>query len=452
MNTNDTAVLVVVFWIVALVILYGVAWKGRRPVVGLAIAYWFQLWLIHWLGGLIHAFSWYEGPDHAVTLAGFEVTGYALGGLLVGYLIVLLLPPPADQRMPSGVSPPDPGKLALVYIVSGLALYFVITKLLAGTALGFDALVSSGFRLAVAGFCLRWFVFWKAGRKQQAHLTLLLSLLIPFLTVSLAGFMGYGVFACLTIACFVGMFYRPRSVFVAGTGVVLLLGLSLYPTYMSVRQGIRKAVWGGEDFSTRLEKMELLFNEWQWFDAENKNQLTSIDQRVNQNILVGRAVSYMSEGHADYAWGETFRNALVALIPRAIWPGKPQYAGSGGLVNRFTGIRFARGTSVGIGHVMELYVNFGTPGVFLGYLLLGALLGFLDTRCGVHLMAGNWRRFALVYVIGLSLLQVGGNFAEATSSAAGSAALCLIVHALLGKKSSGATPPRVPVRVPAVRP
>jgi hypothetical protein len=448
---DESAVLVLVLWIVVLIILFGVAWKGRRPVVGLAIAYWFQLWLIHWLGGLIHASGWYEGPDHAATLAGFEVTGYAIAGLLTGYLIVLLQTPTEPQRVLSGGSSSDHGRLPVTYIVSGLALFFVVGKLFAGTALGFDALVSSGFRLAIAGFCLQWFLFWKAGKTRQAHLTLLLSLVIPFLTVSLAGFMGFGVVACLTIACFVGVFYRPRSAFVAGAGVVLLLGLSLYPTYMSVRQGIRKAVWGGEGFSSRLEKMELLISEWQWFDAENKKQLNAIDERVNQNILIGRAVHYMSDGNADYVWGETFRNALVALIPRAIWPDKPQFAGSGGLVNRFTGIKFARGTSVGIGHVMELYVNFGIPGVFLGYLLLGALLGFLDTRCGAHLLAGNWKQFTLFYVIGLSFLQVGGNFAEATSSAAGSAVLCLLIHALLGKRSSGATPPGMPVPITLTR-
>jgi hypothetical protein len=450
MGPEENAVLVLILWIVVLAILFGVAWKGRRPVVGLAIAYWFQLWLIHWLGGLIHAFSWNEGPDHAATLAGFEITGYAVGGLLAGYLISLPLTPREGQPILPEDSITDRGRLPAIYIVTGLVLYFVAGTLFAGTALGFDALVSSGYRLAIAGFCLQWFLFWKAGKTKQAHLTLLLSLVIPFLTVSLMGFMGFGVFACISIACFVGVFYRPRSAFVVGAGVILLLGLSLYPTYMSVRQGIRKAVWGGEGFSSRLEKMELLLSDWQWFDAENKKQLNAIDERVNQNILVGKAVHYMSEGYADYAWGETFRNALVALVPRAIWPGKPQYAGSDGLVTRFTGIRFAQHTSVGIGHVMELYVNFGIPGVFLGSLLLGALLGFLDTRCGGYLVAGDAKRFTLFYVIGLSLLQVGGNFAEATSSAAGSAALWMVVHALLGKKSSGATPTVMPVRTRAI--
>jgi hypothetical protein len=448
---EDTAFFVLVLWIVVLAALFGLAWKGRRPVVGLAIAYWFQLWLIHWIGGLIHACGWYEGPEHASTLAGFEITGYAMAGLLAGYMLALLPTPTGRQAVPSGEAPADPSGMPVVYIVGGLALYFILGRLLSGTGLGFDALVSSGFRLAIAGFCLQWFLSWKAGRTKQAHLTLFLSLVIPFLTVSLSGFMGFGVLACTTIACFVGVLYRPRWVFAGGAAVALVLGLSLYPTYMSVRDGIRKAVWSEDSFSARLEQMERLINEWQWFDAENKKQLTSIDDRVNQNILVGKAVYYMSEGHAEYAQGETLWNALVSLIPRAIWPGKPEFAGSGDLVTRFTGIPFARDTSVGIGHVMELYINFGVPGVFLGSLLLGALLGFLDARCGAHLLAGNWKQFTLFYLIGQSFLQVGGNFAEATGSAAGGAVLCLLVHASLGKGSSGATPSGALARIPSLR-
>jgi hypothetical protein len=389
---------------------------------------------------MIHAFGWHEGPEHAATLAGFETTGYAMAGLLAGYLIAVLLTPAGRPPVPSGEAPSDPSQLPVIYIVGGLALYFVMGKLFSG--LGFDAVVSSGFRLAIAGFCLQWFLCWKAGRTRQAHLTLLLSLVIPFLTVSLAGFMGYGVVACMTIACFVGVFYRPRWVFAGAAGVVLVLGLSLYPTYMSVRDGIRKAVWGEDTFSARLEQMERLINEWQWFDAENKKQLTSIDDRVNQNILIGRAVPRLAEGVVDYGRGKTLWNALVALIPRVIWPGKPQFAGSGTLVSEYTNIEFDKATSVGIGHVMELYVNFGIPGVFLGYLLLGALLGFLDTRCADHLLAGNWKQFTLLFLIGQAFLQVGGNFAEATSSAAGGAALCLLVHAIMGEKRADGRRPR----------
>jgi hypothetical protein len=156
--------------------------------------------------------------------------------------------------------------------------------------------------------------------------------------------------------------------------------------------------------------------------------------RLNQNILVGHAVNYLEAGGTEYGEGDALVNAMIALIPRTLWPGKPQYAGSGHLVTRYTGIQFARGTSVGIGQVMELYVNFGDLGVLIGFTVVGLLLGFFDFQAGMALRTGQWKQFALWFAVGLSFLQVGGNFAEAVSAAAGSAVLCLLVNSFLGRE------------------
>src|SRR5262249_25377322 len=129
---------------------------------------------------------------------------------------------------------------------------------------------------------------------------------------------------------------------------------------------------------------------------------------------------------------------------RALWPDKPQYAGSGSLVTRFTGFKFAYGTSVGIGQVMELYVNFGTLGVLVGYTLLGLLLGILDVRAGTALAAGDWKQFSLWFMIGVAFLQVGGNFAEATASAAGCFVLWLVVQMFLGNSEVSTTAKPLP--------
>jgi hypothetical protein len=110
---------------------------------------------------------------------------------------------------------------------------------------------------------------------------------------------------------------------------------------------------------------------------------------------------------------------VLSPIPRAFWPDKPIATGSGDLVSRFTGVRFAEGTSVGIGHVMEWYVNFGAVGVFLGSLLFGFGLATIDRIAVNHLQNGDWSRFCLWYLSALSLLQVGGSLVEAVAGAAG---------------------------------
>ena len=135
----------------------------------------------------------------------------------------------------------------------------------------------------------------------------------------------------------------------------------------------------------------------------------------------------------DFARGETFWQALIALIPRALWPDKPGVAGSGNLVSEYTGIQFAAGTSVGIGQVMEFYINFGTFGVVFGFIIFGLVVTICDTCAGERLASGDLYGFVLWYMPGLSMLQVGGSLAEITSSVAASVFVALMVNKYLSR-------------------
>jgi hypothetical protein len=136
-------------------------------------------------------------------------------------------------------------------------------------------------------------------------------------------------------------------------------------------------------------------------------------------------VAYLDSGMADFAQGSTFVDAAVAMVPRALWPDKPVIAGSGDLVSDYTGITFAAGTSVGVGQVLEAYVNFGRTGVVATFLALGLIISYLDRRASIYLRRGQLLKFLKLYLPGLGLLQVGGAFSEATSTAA--AALLVVI-------------------------
>ncbi len=159
------------------------------------------------------------------------------------------------------------------------------------------------------------------------------------------------------------------------------------------------------------------FSEFEFLDLGNIEHLQRIDDRLNQNMLVGTAVAYLSTRPDEFAHGETLWDALLSPIPRVLWPNKPIAAGSGDLVSRFTGMKFAEDTSVGIGHVMEWYVNFGSFAVFGGSLLVGMILAGLDRVAASKLRMGDWSGFSLCYLPALSLLQVGGSLVEAVSGA-----------------------------------
>jgi len=143
-------------------------------------------------------------------------------------------------------------------------------------------------------------------------------------------------------------------------------------------------------------------------------------------------VDNLKRGLVPYGNGETVKEAFMAVLPRAFWPEKGVMAGSSDIVSRFTGMRFVEGTSVGVGLVMEMFVNFGAPGVWLGFALFGALLMVIDERARLCLEHGDATRFAVWYLPGSALLQLcGGSLVDATASAAAGVVSVLLVNAIL---------------------
>jgi hypothetical protein len=108
-------------------------------------------------------------------------------------------------------------------------------------------------------------------------------------------------------------------------------------------------------------------------------------------------------------------------------------AGSGDLVSQYTGLRFPEGTSVGIGHVMESYVNFGTTGVAVGLFFIGVFLAVVDRMAAVRLQAGDAQSFFQWYLPGLSLLLLGGSFIEMTSSGAAGLVMAFVLNRLIDR-------------------
>jgi hypothetical protein len=158
--------------------------------------------------------------------------------------------------------------------------------------------------------------------------------------------------------------------------------------------------------------------------------LERIDERLNQNFLVGRAAENLASGSVAFARGYTLWQAALAVIPRAIWLDKPVRAGSPQLVSHYTGIHFAEGTSVGIGQVMELYINFGMIGIVIGFVCIGTLVRWVDAYAAEKLFIGDWGRFVAWFLPSISILQAGGSFVEVTGSAAASIVLVTTLRKL----------------------
>ena len=245
------------------------------------------------------------------------------------------------------------------------------------------------------------------------------------LGVVLLGFASYSAMACLAILSFALVHYQPRSRMVLAAIGACAIGLSIFPTYMRARSEIRRVVWGETGFTERLETIgRSVTQNWTFFGSDFHDDLLLIDGRLNQNYIVGMAVAYMSAHRVPFAEGDSILHSFQALVPRAIWPDKPVWAGSRGIVTRYAGMEVDENTSVGVGHVLELYINFGEVGVFVGYVVIGLILLSIDLICARYLLRGDYGHFILWLTPALPMIQTGGNFAEVTAGAAGSFILC----------------------------
>jgi hypothetical protein len=430
----DNKGLMPLLWLWVLILLPLIGWALRRPSSGLVLSYCFQMWMLYWLGALIHALPWSDLPETDLVVLGFQqatwgmaafavgaiVAGNALGKAMVGKNIPQPLPDPSQVEM-------DPAAAGR-YLKMGLISYFILSPTV-GRLRGLNAISATAAQLVVAGCCLQAWMAWHRIGKAGLLRTLPQTLLIPAVILVRQGFLSYGVLALSTIMLFVAQFFRPRWILGVGFLVSAYLGLTVYVSYMRDRTDIRSVVWANED-ATLTDKIKVglhTLTNLEAFDYRNPDHLLFIDGRLNQDGLVGAAVENLS-GTGEFRNGSTIVEAILAMIPRLLWPNKPMSAGSGSLASSFTGREFASGTSVGVGPVLEFYGNFGTKGVVLGFFFFGMLISALDLCAGVHLRMGNWVMYVSFFLVGISCLNVSGSLVEVTMGAGASVAVGAIVR------------------------
>jgi hypothetical protein len=399
---------------------------SRRSGAGLPLAYFLGLSLIHVPGAIIYL----DVEEWNRTRLGFEQTVIGTVAFLIAVIIVriMMFLRRADRNAGVGRTYLTPGsaaalnRLALLYCLLGGVAYFVLMPL-SGYMPSTTAIISSFGSLIVVGACLRLWVGQEGRNWLKVWSTIALLTLLPLFTLVQTGFIGFGTYWALGILSFFFAQTTRRLLLLCLAPVVFFVGLSVFVNYMASRNDIRHVVWNdGASLGDRLDRVGDVFANFEWLDLSNSRHRKAIDNRLNQNFLIGVAVKRLKFGQQQYASGETISNMIVSLIPRVLWPDKPEIGGGGNVVTEFTGIRFARGTSVGAGQVFEFYVNFGTWGVIGGFLLFGLLLGYMDLLIIEYLRKGDQGRFLLWFILGVSLLQPGGNLVEIVVSAAGAAA------------------------------
>ena len=424
-------------WVLVAVLLVWSQWRWGGASCGIPFAYFLGLAIIHVPGAVLYLDPTYEFYNPQFVETGFQITTLGVVGFMVGVLIAgtrARIPrrrhvTSAKSDVVSPATVPEINRLAWGFLIFGFVVQLVIEPALRGLYL--TALLSGLSQLTLAGACLGLYLAHITGDKAMLRRWLIVASAFPAVTLLTSAFLGYGVSALLVVVSFAVALFRPRLWSIFPFAIAMFLGISIFVTYSRDRNDYRAAAWQeGASLGQRAERVMNTFTNFEFVDLDNPKHRANIDARLNQNELVGAAEAHIASGRADYANGETFWVALVAPIPRILWPDKPVFGGSGDTVANYTGYSFADGTSVGLGQVLEFFINFGWTGVFWCYVLYGAICRRLDMHAGFALRAGRFRSFLIFFMPGVTLMQSGGALAEVVGSAAGAFVAALLSSAL----------------------
>lgn len=267
--------------------------------------------------------------------------------------------------------------------------------------------VMLGLRAAVLRSDSKWIGIWLAAL-----------MVYPVLMLLLGGFVSYGTTAIIIVLSVLTISIRGHWRVAAGIIVVAVFGFNLFLSYFQNRDQIRDAVWGGLPLEDRIDVSMNMFRDFEWFDPSDERQLISLDLRLNQNYFAGLAAERIRNGEVNYLYGRSVWEGLLSLVPRILWPDKPVFAGSPHIVAEMTGLILSETTSWGVGNVMEFYINFGIPGVVVGFLILGWLLGTLDRKAALAEADGDFGRLFLFFLPAVAMIQPNGSLVELVGGSA----------------------------------
>lgn len=388
-------------------------WILRRDKVslGLPIAYLFSLLLIHVPGAFAHV----VGGDFLVNSDLIELAMWFTAFGSVCFVLGVWLARRSAPTVPVRGNV-DRHRFCWFCLIVGWSCIYGLTPLYAIPSVGAAVVqggsiwmlgVLLGLRAAVQNRDLKWMGFWLGALTVY-----------PVLMLLLGGFLSYGAAAVILVCSALTISTRSYRRTLAGIAVFVFLSFSIFVNYYHHRDDIRNQVWGGAPLDARVDSVIDTGKDFEWFNPTDRGHLIALDQRLNQNYFVGLAARRIEQGRVNYLEGESVWEGLQSLVPRAFWPEKPVFAGSPQIVSKMTGIHVSNDTSFGVGNVMEFQINFGTPGVVVGFLILGWLIGTLDLRAATAERRGELGKVILFFLPCVALIQPNGSLVELFSGSA----------------------------------
>jgi hypothetical protein len=396
-------------WIVLLAVTLIVASRRRRG-VGLTGAFLLNYMARHWLGSVIYLLPWHPVRSISLMTTGLEQSLWGMFGFAFGSVILspALTGPtsPHETDSASFQESKDLNNRIKLYLIVGAIFYFLSTfSPFLGQIPTLSTLLEVANRFAVLAVCLLIQSKLRVAFGNAWRVVILSISAFVLFDIVFRGFLNYAALVATFLITFYLSYERLDLKKIVGVVCVVYLGLSGSIVYMENRSAIREQVWGGGSFLSRGEAIIDTVRDFKVFSPTNPDHLREIDHRLNRDYYIGLAASNINAGLIEYAYGMTFLDAMMAPIPRILWPGKPRMSGDNTLTSRFTGIQFPSTTVAGSGLLFESFVNFGPIGVLMIFAFLGALLQLCDRRGRDSLENRQYISFALWTLPFLDLLR-----------------------------------------------
>lgn len=350
---------------------------------------------------------WYLSRYDFTELQVVQGTGVSLLGL-VGFVMGIGL-------ARHGVRPiklPSPARLTTyerkVMIVFGTisALTILLQQLDISFPLS-GAIFELGRNFVVMLLCLGAFLARRDGRPMV--LWSALAMIIPIYYIVAFGLASYGLMFGMTLTAFWLTMLKGRRkplgwlklTVLSALGVQVVL--TIFVGWMSFREDVRLIAWTGAEGSI-FDILVRGLQEAELFTLANFASLDIVNIRLNLPLFIGRMMDQHALMPELQLWGSTLIILPLVLLPRFLWAGKPERGGSD-FMEEHSGIILSDSVTFGSGSVFELYANFGSTGVFLGFVALGWAIRRIDIAAYIGLVTGRYLDFARWYVMGLVALD-----------------------------------------------
>jgi len=352
--------------------------QGGLPIFALVgFAYWWYFAIgLFWLDRVVFVGRYGNVTAGSVT----ETMRMALVAILcvwAGMKVPLPVPPPDRQFEIDGL--PGSWLYVRVLLLGCTALSFVpnVTLLVGGGARNILEILLDLIPTVALLMLLRKCL--STGGEYEDRVTLWIYFPLRLLAGLASGWLGS--VAILAVLCGAGYYltrYRiPWKMVIACALAILFLQVG--------KRDFRSAYWYGDTDGGVLDKAVFWVTQSAsiWTGAATSENEGATRDKSNESLertsllkQAGHVLDLLPE-QVPFQMGKTYSYLLISLIPRVVWPEKPSINEA----NHFYQIAFGlsderdtQSTNIGVGCMVEAYINFGWLGVIVVMFVIGVVL------------------------------------------------------------------------------